>query len=116
MSETLRILFPIAVAVGLSGSVTLLGRSNHRRFAIGAVLLFALGFAFSVADPDIFLQTHPGFWQGAYSMTLPFLSTTYVLAHISIWRSFKRPGWIAFLSALPVTWFFASAGFWEIMV
>ena len=116
MSEITRTLFPIAFSLALCGIGVLLARRSHTQFASGSIALFLAAFAVSVAEPNIFVQTDPGLWQGAYSTSFPFLSTLYAIAHFSIWRSFRRPAWIALLSAIPLTWFFASVGFWERIV
>ena len=67
-----------------------------------------------------FLSQHlrarrPRVLQDGYATAFPFLSTLYTIAHVSIWRTFAQPRWLAFLSALPASWFFASAGFWEVI-
>jgi hypothetical protein len=116
MSEITRTLFPIAFSLALCGIGVLLARRADSQFACGSIALFLAAFVVSVAEPNIFVQTQPGFWQGAYSATFPFLSTLYAIAHFSIWRSFRRPAWMAFLAAVPFTWFFASVGFWENIV
>lgn len=116
MSDTTKLLLPIIVALTLSTVCTLLGRRSHATFAGGSIALFFGAFLTTILFPSIYGHIVPGLWQDGYATALPFLSTLYTIAHISIWRTFAQPRWLAFLSTLPASWFFASAGFWEVIV
>jgi hypothetical protein len=116
MSEISRIALPIFVAVILCGVAVLLGRMSNAQFAIGSALLCLIAFVVSVTAPSVINHGSYGFWQEGYATVFPFISALYSVAHTAIWRSFKKPGWLTFFAALPATWFFASAGFWEVIV
>lgn len=116
MLDTTKILLPILVALTLSSVCVLLGRRSHAEFAVGSIALFFGAFLATIFFPSIYGHVAPGLWQDGYATAFPFLSTLYTIAHISIWRTFAPPRWLAFLSTLPVSWFFASAGFWEVIV
>ena len=115
MSEPFQLAFPILIALVLSGISTFLARRTDKQFAVGSIALFLAGVLVSISQPNIFVHGEAVLWQGAYSTTFPLLSALYTTSHASIWRSLKRPGWLAFLSALPAAWFFASVGFWEVI-
>ena len=116
MGETTMWLLPTGVSLVVCGLIVLLGRRSNAQFATGSAILFALAFAVPIIFDSVQISVQPAFWQSGYATVFPFLSMIYVIAHTSIWRSFAKPGWAAFLSMLPIAWFFASAGFWEVIV
>lgn len=103
---------PIALSLLLAAALTWLSRESNLRFAIGAVIVFVSTVAIYIwRENYIYEQT--SFGGSGYNASHLVIASLYLIAHLSIWRSFRKPGFVAFATSALVVWVSLRAGFWE---
>jgi hypothetical protein len=103
---------PIGLSLVLAAALTRLARGSNLQFAIGAAVVFVSTLAIYIwRENYIYEQTRIG--GSGYNVSHLIIACLYLVAHISIWRSFRKPGFVAFATAAIVAWVLFRAGFWE---
>ena len=103
---------PITLSLLLSAALTGLARGSNLRFAIGAVTVFSSSLAVYILRENYINDLGSNGGSG-YNTSHLVIACLYLIAHSSIWRSFRKPGLVAFATSALVAWILFRAGFWE---
>ena len=106
---------PISLSLLLAAALTSLARGSNLRFTIGALVIFVGAIAI-YAWRETYIYDYTRISGSGYNTSHIVIACLYLIAHLSIWRSFRKPGLMAFVTSALVAWVLFRAGFWDYII